>query len=97
MKRTGMFMVRYGVAAAMFLAGCVIAVVDGDRMRGIEVGLMFMGMAIAVLLMNVFFRIGASGDKDRDAEDEARAFLDEHGYWPDEGHERREVVRRGGV
>jgi hypothetical protein len=34
--------------------------------------------------MNVFFRIGASGDKDRDDEDAARDFLDAHGYWPDE-------------
>jgi hypothetical protein len=84
MERTGMFMVRYGVAGTMFLAGCVIAAVDSDAQRGIEVGLMFMGMAIAVLLMNVFFRIGATGDKDRDAEDAARSFFDEHGYWPDE-------------
>jgi hypothetical protein len=84
MQRAGLFMVRYGIAGAMFLAGCVIAIVDSDQQRGVEIGLMFMGMAIALLLLNMFFRIGASGDKDRDAEDEARAFFDEHGYWPDE-------------
>jgi hypothetical protein len=79
-----MFMVRYGVAGAMFLAGCLIAVLDTDHLRGMEVGLMFMGMAIAVLLMNVFFRIGVDGDKERDVEEEARVFFDHHGYWPDE-------------
>jgi Na+/melibiose symporter-like transporter len=86
--RNWMFMVRYGVAGAMFLTGCLIAVLDSDHQRGIEVGLMFMGMAIAVLLMNVFFRIGAAGDKDRDTEEEARRFLDEHGYWPDDPRAR---------
>jgi hypothetical protein len=84
MARTGMFMVRYGIAGLMFLAGCVIAVVDSDRQRGIEIGLMFMGLAIALFLLNFFFRVGASGDKDRDAEDAAREFFDQHGYWPDE-------------
>jgi hypothetical protein len=84
MARSGMFMVRYGIAGLMFLAGCVIAVVDSDRQRGVEIGLMFMGMAIALLLLNFFFRVGASGDKDRDAEDAARDFFDEHGHWPDE-------------
>jgi hypothetical protein len=79
-----MLFVRYGVAGLMFLAGCVIAVLDSDGTRGIEIGLMFMGMAIAVFLMNVFFRIGVSGDVDRDSEEEARRFLDEHGHWPDE-------------
>jgi hypothetical protein len=32
----------------------------------------------------VLFRIGVEGDKDRDREDAARAYFDEHGHWPDE-------------
>ena len=81
--------VRYGVPALIFLAGCVVAAVDTDSQRGLEIGAMLVGSAFAVLLMNVFFRIGAEGDKDRDMEVEARVVFDEHGYWPDERRARR--------
>ena len=80
--------VRYGLPALIFLAGCVVMAVDHDSQRGVEIGAMLMGSAFAVLLMNVFFRIGAEGDHDRDREEDARVFFDEHGYWPDERHGR---------
>ena len=40
--------------------------------------------ASAVLLLNVLYRIGVQGDKERDTEQSARDFFDEHGHWPDE-------------
>ena len=79
-----MHAVRYGLPAALFLAGCVVAIVDPDSQRGLEIGAMLTGAALTVLLMNVLFRIGMEGDKDRDKEDAARAYFDEHGHWPDE-------------
>jgi hypothetical protein len=85
----GMRFVRYGIPAAMFLAGVLIAILDSDHQRGLEVGGMVVGGALTVLLMNVLFRIGVEGDKDRDKEDAARAFFDEHGYWPDERRQRQ--------
>jgi hypothetical protein len=42
------------------------------------------GTASPVLLLNVLYRIGVQGDRDRDREEEARRFFDEHGRWPDE-------------
>ena len=45
---------------------------------------MFISAGTAVLLLNVLFRIGVEGDKDRDREEEARRYFDEHGRWPDE-------------
>ena len=77
-------LVRYGLPGVIFLAGCVVMIVDSDSQRGVEIGAMLMGSAFAVLLLNVFFRIGAEGDSDRDREEAARVFFDEHGYWPDE-------------
>jgi hypothetical protein len=68
----------------IFLAGCIVMAVDHDSQRGVEIGSMLIGSAFAVLLMNVFFRIGAQGEGDRDREEAARVFFDEHGYWPDE-------------
>jgi hypothetical protein len=45
---------------------------------------MLVGAGLAVLLFNVFFRIGASGDAERRAEEEAREYFSRHGHWPDE-------------
>jgi hypothetical protein len=79
-----MLVVRYGVPGLIFLAGLVITAVDSDKQRGLEIGAMFTGAAIAVLLLNFLFRIGVEGDKDRDREEAAREYFDEHGHWPDD-------------
>jgi hypothetical protein len=76
--------VRYGVPLAIFVAGVVVFAVVGDREVALEIGAMFWGVSIAVFLLNFFFRMGVSGEVDRDREEEARAYFDEHGRWPDE-------------
>ena len=76
--------VRYGVPAAIFLAGIIVFAVVSDREVALEIGAMFWGVAIAVFLLNFFFRMGVSGDRDRDREQEARDYFDEYGHWPDE-------------
>ena len=76
--------VRYGVPALMLLAGFVVVLAASDREVGFEIGSMFAGGAIAVFLLNFFFRLGVSGDADREREEEARAYFDRHGRWPDE-------------
>ena len=76
--------VRYGLPALIFLSGIIVAAVDHDSQRGTEIGAMLMGAAFAVILMNVFFRIGVQGESDRDREEAARVYFDEHGHWPDE-------------
>jgi hypothetical protein len=76
--------VRYGVPAVIFLAGVVVFAVVSDREVALEIGAMFWGVAIAVFLLNFFFRMGVSGEVDRDREEAARAYFDEHGRWPDD-------------
>ena len=76
--------VRYGLPGLIFLSGLVVMAVDHDTQRGLEIGSMLIGSAFAVLLLNVFFRIGMEGESDRDREEAARVYFDEHGYWPDE-------------
>jgi hypothetical protein len=82
--RALMIGVRYGVPAALFVAGIVVFAVESDREVALDIGAMFWGVAIAVFLLNFFFRMGVSGDVDRDREEEARAYFDAHGRWPDE-------------
>jgi uncharacterized membrane protein YccC len=74
---------RYGLPAALVVAGFVVLfVADGSvRWDGFA---MCVGAGLAVLLMNVLFRIGAAGDDERQAEDAAREYFASHGRWPDE-------------
>ena len=71
--------VRYGIPAALFVAGMVIW-----GTGSVAAGAMFISAATAVLLLNFLFRMGVEGDKERDREDEARRYFDEHGRWPGE-------------
>ena len=47
-------------------------------------GALLFGAGLALLLLNVLFRFGATGDRERDEEEAARDYLSEHGHWPDE-------------
>ena len=78
-----MVFVRYGLPVALVIAGliCLAALPDSSRVEG-WAG--FTGAGIAVLLLNVLYRVGASGDAERDREDAARSHFEEHGEWPDE-------------
>jgi hypothetical protein len=78
--------VRYGIPLALFLAGSVIAMTSGRL--GVAAGAMFVSAATAVLLLNLLYRIGVEGDKERDREEAARRFFDQHGRWPDEPERR---------
>lgn len=77
--------VRHGVPLAIFVVGVVVFAAVSDREVAIEIACMFWGVAIAVWLLNFFYRMGVSGEVDRDREQEARDYFDEHGRWPDEG------------
>jgi len=75
--------VRYVLPAVIALAGIVILAVD-RTLIGLEGFVLFIGVAGSILLLNVLYRIGVSGDAERDREEAARAYFDEHGRWPDE-------------
>ena len=78
-----MIWIRYGLPAALVLAGFVLLFVadGGTKWDGFA---MCVGAGLAVLLMNVLFRFGAQGDEERTREAEAREYLAQHGRWPDE-------------
>ncbi len=76
----GVLAVRYGIPAALILAGQVILFVTGDAVSWAG----FTGAGVAILLIGLLVRIGNVGDRERDREDAARAYFAEHGHWPDE-------------
>jgi hypothetical protein len=71
----------------LVLAG-FIALLVGSGWRRYDGFALFVGAGLSVALLNVLFRIGASGDREREDEERAREFLSEHGYWPDEAPAR---------
>lgn len=77
-----MHAVRYGIPLVLVLAGVIVSATAGGV--GLAAGALFISAGTAVLLLNVLYRIGVEGDKERDTEQEARDFFDQHGRWPDE-------------
>ena len=75
--------VRYALPAAILLAG-LVALLLSDTLTGLEGLAMGIGVAGSVLLLNVLYRVGVKGDLERDDEEAARVYFDEHGRWPDE-------------
>jgi hypothetical protein len=78
-----MLAVRYGLPGAIALAGVIVLIVNRS-LNGLEGFAMGIGVAGSILLLNILYRVGVSGDRERDEEEAARVYFDEHGRWPDE-------------
>ena len=76
--------VRVWLPVAIVVGGIIAIVATGGSLSGVEGGVAIIAAGISVWLLNVIFRVGVAGERERDAEDAARDFYAEHGYWPDE-------------
>jgi hypothetical protein len=74
---------RYGIAGVVVLVGLGLMIFGNSDVE-LQGGAGIVGAGLAILLMNVLFRVGLYNDRDRDQEEEARAFYERHGRWPDE-------------
>lgn len=84
--------VRYGLPALIVLGGAVMIAIE-PNIVGLEGAALIVSAGLSVLLLNWLYRVGVAGESDRDAEDRARAYFDEHGVWPDEVPRRDEGER----
>src|SRR5579875_4194373 len=75
--------VRYGIGVVMVIGGIVMIVINPGGF-GVDGFAMAVGGGLSVLLINWLFRLGVRGDLEREQEEEARRYFDEHGVWPDE-------------
>jgi hypothetical protein len=87
----GVWLIRYGIGWILVLAGVILLIVSPGGFGAEGFGLA-VGSGLSVLLLNVLYRLGVAGDKEREREEEARQFLAEHGRWPEEN--RREPSGR---
>jgi hypothetical protein len=76
-----MLFVRWILPALICVGGLVAIIVAPDDA---EAGAMIIGAGLSVWLLNFLYRVGVTGDRDRKREDDARAYFDRHGHWPDE-------------
>ena len=75
--------VRYVLPMSVVLAGVLVFLLAPNSSR-FEGAATCIGAGLSVLLLNVLYRAGVRGDADRDHEEHARDFFDDHGYWPGE-------------
>jgi hypothetical protein len=83
--------VRTWLPIAIIVSGFVVALATGFSESGVEGGTLLAAAGLSVWLLNLLYRVGVKGDRERDEEDRARAYFDEHGYWPDEERGRDET------
>lgn len=83
----GLFTLRYALPGVLIVLGILALPLDPAG-EGVELFSMLVGAGISVLLFNVLFRWGASGDDERARESAARDFYARHGRWPDDEQPR---------
>ena len=76
---------RRWLPIALCLIGIIILIADGFDLFGVDAFAAFCGAGLSVALTNLLWRMGISGNQDRDDEEDARRYLAEHGHWPGEG------------
>lgn len=84
-----LLILRYGIGGVMVVAGIVVLIVNPSGF-GVDGFAMAVGGGLSVLLINFLYRLGISGDREREEEERARAYFDEHGEWPEEVQKVRE-------
>lgn len=75
--------VRYGIGLIGVVAGVIVLVINPGGF-GVDGFGLLEGAGLSVLMLNWMFRVGVSGDRERDREEAARRYLEQHGHWADE-------------
>jgi hypothetical protein len=77
-------LLRSWIPAALCLIGVVLLIADDFDTFGVSAFAAFAGAGSSTWLINFLWRLGVSGDDEREREAEDRAYLAKHGHWPDE-------------
>jgi fructose-specific phosphotransferase system IIC component len=72
--------VRYVLPAVVTVAGVVVMAFGSET--DLEGGASIVSAGLAIYFLNWLFRIGVTGDRERDAEQAAREYYKRHGRWP---------------
>jgi hypothetical protein len=86
MRRVLLDATRIWLPLIIAVAG-VVLIVDGharSNSPAAAAGVALLIVALIVWLLNLLFRLSMQSGSDRDREEAARRYFDEHGRWPDE-------------
>jgi hypothetical protein len=72
--------IRYLLPAAIVIVGLVFMAMGGEN--NLEGGASIVSAGLAIYFLNWLFRLGASGDRERENEAAAREYFKRHGRWP---------------
>ena len=72
--------IRYVLPVAVTIAGVVVMAFGSET--DLEGGASIVSAGLAIYFLNWLFRIGVTGDRERDAEQAARDYYKRHGRWP---------------
>jgi drug/metabolite transporter (DMT)-like permease len=75
---------RLWLPLAIALAGVICIVIGRGHTSAAGAGVVLLGIAVMVWLLNWLFRLSVESNRDREREEEARRYFDEHGRWPGE-------------
>ncbi len=75
---------RVWLPLALVVAGLALVVAGGAAGSVAAAGVVLMGIALIVWLINWMFRMSVESNRDREREEAARRYFDEHGRWPGE-------------
>jgi hypothetical protein len=75
---------RYHLPVLIIISGFLLLLIRGTNDNALWGAASLWGAGLSVFFLNWLYRLGVSGDKDRDHEADARRYLAEHGHWPDE-------------
>jgi hypothetical protein len=84
-RRVLLALTRVGIPLAMVAAGIGAIVAEHGRDDSTSAaGVALIIAALIVWLLNWMFRMSVQSNRDREREEEARTYFDQHGRWPDE-------------
>lgn len=87
-------LLRWWIPGGLCLIGIVLMVADDFNTFGVSAFAAFAGAGSSTWLINFLWRLGVSGDEERDLEARDRAFLATHRRWPS-AQERRFIAEHG--
>ncbi len=87
-------LLRWWVPGGLCLIGIVLLAVEGFNTFGTSAFGAFFGAGASIWLINLLWRIGVSGDDEREREAQDRAYLARHGRWPT-GSDRAHLATHG--
>jgi hypothetical protein len=75
---------RVWLPLAIALAGAICIVIGRGHTAVAGAGVVLLGIALMVWLLNWLFRLSLESNRDREKEEQAREYFDQHGRWPGE-------------